>query len=300
MENARLRIFRAVARHLSFSMAAEELFLSQPAVTQQIKALEEEVGASLFDRSRGRVALTKHGAVLLTYAEKIKELVNEATQALAEAGGTQGGAFCIGASQTIAQYLLPGLIAAFLKEAPNVQISAISGNTDEILDALAEHRIQSALIEGPPLRNDVKVTPFLEDEMVLIVPPLHAWGGTTIQPNELATVPLLTREHGSGSRRVVELALRQAGIQLHDLKIAMTFDSTEALMSGVSAGLGVAFVSRLAARSSIRLRSVALAKVEGLSLKRSFAVAHSSGPEPRGSAGAFFRFVMDAGHSVGS
>ncbi|MBS1814226.1 MAG: LysR family transcriptional regulator [Acidobacteria bacterium] len=294
MENARLKVFRAVAKHLNFRMASEELFLTQPAITQQIKALEEEVGAPLFDRSKGRVALTQHGVVLLGYAEQLKRTVDEAVEALAAIGGAHGGELSIGASQTIAQYLLPRIVAGFLKEHPRVSMQIHSGNTDEMLDMLAEHKIQLALIEGPPLRADVKTTPFMEDEMVLIVPPRHPWAKKTIDLATFREAPLLTREHGSGSRRVVEQALRQAGVNLHTMHVAMTFDSTESLMSAVAAGLGVAFVSQLAAKNQLKLGTIALSRVSGLALSRTFMVACPAGPAPHGNAGAFHQFLTQA------
>lgn len=294
MENARLKVFRAVAKHLNFRMASEELFLTQPAVTQQIKALEEEVGAPLFDRSKGRVALTQHGVVLLGYAEQLKRTIDEAVEALAAIGGAHGGELSLGASQTIAQYLLPRIVAGFLKEHPRVSMQIHSGNTDEMLDLLAEHKIQLALIEGPPLRADVKTTPFMEDEMLLIVPPRHAWAEKTIDLATFREAPLLTREHGSGSRRVVEQALKQAGVNLHAMHVAMTFDSTESLMSAVAAGLGVAFVSQLAAKNQLQLGTVARSRVAGLSLSRTFMAAYPAGPIPHGNAGAFHQFLMEA------
>ena|ERR1700677_2961350 len=131
IENFRIRVFRAVAHHLSFSRAAEELLLTQPAVTQQIKALEDELGVSLFDRGGGRIVLTPGGAALLPFADKLKTLGAEAVVAVANAYGEHAGELSIGASQTVGQYLLPTFVASFLHHYPRIRVTARSGNTDE-------------------------------------------------------------------------------------------------------------------------------------------------------------------------
>lgn len=292
MENFRLKVFRVVAGHLNFSRAAEELLLTQPAVTQQIKALEDEYGVSLFDRSGGRIALTPAGKALLPYAEQIRSISDEAVAAVAAASGKLGGQLALGASQTIGQYVLPNLVAGFLRENPRVSVTAVSANTDGILQSLVEHRIQLALVEGPAQRKDIHVEPFMEDQMVLVVPSLHEWADHTIPPAALKDAPLLMREFGSGSRRVVENALTRAGLKKKDLVISMELDSNEGLLSAVEAGLGVTFVSRWAARSQLALGTLSAARVSGLRLSRMFSIAYPTGPEPSGNAGEFRRFLL--------
>ncbi len=250
MENFRLKVFRVVASHLNFSRAAEELLLTQPAVTQQIKALEEEYGVPLFDRSGGRITLTPSGTTLLPFANRLKEVSEEAYTAVARTSGKLAGQLAIGASQTIGQYLLPAFIAGFLRENPRVSISSTSGNTDEILQALTARRIELALIEGPALRKDVHIEPFMDDHIVLVVPASHEWAEQNVELEALIKTPLLVREFGSGSRRVVDKAFASAGISRKQLNIRMEFDSTESLLSAVEAGLGVTFVSQWAARNS--------------------------------------------------
>lgn len=293
MENFRLRVFRAVAHHLSFSRAAEDLLLTQPAVTQQIKALEDEYGVPLFDRSGGRITLTPAGRALLPYAEKLKAISDEAAAALGAVVGRQSGPLTLGASQTVAQYVLPGIMAAFLKQYPLVRISTVSGNTDEILDAVVARRAEIALIEGPPMRKDVRVEPFMRDEMLLVVPASHEWADREVSLAELQQAPLLMRELGSGSRRVVESALAKVGVRRKQLRIAFEFDSTEGLLSAVEAGLGVTFVSRWAVRNQLALGALRPARVQGLELHRMFSLACPAGPEPGGNAGAFRRFLLE-------
>jgi DNA-binding transcriptional LysR family regulator len=291
VENFRLKVFRVVARHLNFSRAAEELFLTQPAVTQQIKALEDEYGVPLFDRAGGHIALTPAGKALLPYAEELKALSDKAYEAVSLAAGSRAGQLELGASQTIAQYLLPNLVAAFLRQNPRVAITAISGNTDEMLEALAARRIQLAMIEGPGLRKDIHLEHFMEDEMVLVVPASHEWADREIEAGSLAEQPFLIREFGSGSRRVVEAALAKAGVKAKTLKTTMELDSTEGLLNAVEAGLGITFVSRWAARNQLALGTVRLARVKGLRITRLFSIASLTGPEPAGNADAFRRFL---------
>jgi DNA-binding transcriptional LysR family regulator len=277
-----------VAQHLNFSRAAEELLLTQPAITQQIKALEDEFGVPLFDRGGGHIALTAGGKALLPFAERMKELSDEAFAAVAQAFGQHAGELALGASQTIGQYL----VAAFRRANPKVRVTARSGNTDEMLEALLGREIQLALIEGPERRKDLHIEPFMEDHMVLVVPATHEWANHDIKVEDLKSEPLLMREFGSGSRRVVEQALSKAGVKTKDLMVSMELDSTEGLLSAVEAGLGITFVSRWAVRNQLSLGTLKIARVQGLKLSRRFSMAYPAGPEPTGIVGIFRTFLL--------
>ena len=294
LENFRIRVFRTVAHHLNFSRAAEELWLTQPAVTQQVKTLEDELGVPLFDRSGGRISLTAGGKVLLPFADKMREVSDQAFAAVAETTGEQAGELAVGASQTIGQYLLPNFVAGFVKTYPRIRIIARSGNTEAMLDALLAHEIQLALIEGPERRKDLNIEPFLQDHMVLVVPASHEWADQEVDVEALKQQPLLIREFGSGSRRVVEKAIVAAGLQKKDLRIQMELDSTEGLLSAVEAGLGVTFVSRWAVRNQLSLGALKIARVRGLKLSRQFSIAYPAGPAPTGNLGAFHRFLFSS------
>lgn len=292
LENFRMRVFRSVAHHLNFSRAAEQLLLTQPAVTQQIKTLEDELGVPLFDRRGGRIALTPGGNALLPFADQMKVLSEEAIAAVADASGQQAGELALGASQTIGQYLLPNLIANFLIHQPKIRVTARSGNSDAMLQALMTREIHLALVEGPDRRQDVHVEPFMEDHMVLVVPAAHEWADRELEVAELREGWLLMREFGSGSRRVVEGALTAAGLKMKDLHISMELDSTEGLLSAVEANLGVTFVSRWAVRNQLALGTLRLARVRGLTLRRKFSMAYPAGPEPTGAVGIFRKFLL--------
>ena len=301
MENFRLRVFRAVAEELSFRKAAEVLHLSQPAVSQHVRALEEEAGVQLFDRARGaghgsQISLTEAGRVLLRYANAAAETMAEARRSLAALHEEADGPLKLGASTTVAQYLLPRILGAFLKQYPQVKLSLVSGNTEQIVEAVAEKKVALGIIEGPAMRREVKTERMVQDEMVLIVSPNHAWArkGGAIEKKELAKVPLLLRERGSGSRRVVERALKRMGLPLRSLQVAMELDSTEAIVSGVEAELGVGFVSLWALGKALRLGTVKVVAVKGLEMRRDFSFVRLAGAEMTGAAAAFQRFALGA------
>jgi LysR family transcriptional regulator, transcriptional activator of the cysJI operon len=294
LANFRLKVFRTVAENLSFRRAGEELYLTQPAVTLQIKALEEDLGVPLFDRTGRQIALTPAGTVLLECVGEIDRLLTAAEQEIAGLRGEVAGELRIGVSTTIAQYVLPRMLGEFHKKNPQVRLMVESGNTEEIVNALREKHIALGLIEGPARRGNVREEPFLEDELVLLVPASHEWAGSgPIQVAQLADAPLLIREQGSGSRRVIEQALEKAGVKLKSLKIALELDSTEAIKSAVEAGLGVGFASRWATYKEAEMGTLHEVEIQGLRILRMFTLLYPSGPEPNGAAGAFRRFALE-------
>ena len=291
LENFRLKVLRAVAEHLSFRKAAEHLFLTQPAVTLQIKALEEDLGVRLFDRSGAKISLTQQGSTLLGYASNIANLVSKAEHALGGADDTISGDLLIGVSTTIAQYVLPRLLGAFLAENPRVQFSLQSGNTREIVKALVADKVCIALIEGPARDRGVRMEPFMEDELVLIAS--RQFDSDHLTRNQLQASCFLIREEGSGSRQAVETALEKACLKLKSFRKVMALDSTEAIKSGAEAGLGLGFVSRWAISKELELGAIKIISIEGVKVKRQFALVSRTGPEPHGAAGAFRRFALD-------
>lgn len=289
-------MFRAVARNLSFRKAGEELYLTQPAVSLQIKALEEDLGVQLFDRTGSRVALTSAGRVLLESAERAQELLLGAEREIAALGGDLAGQLALGASTTVAQYVLPRMLGEFLSDHPRVHPSLISGNTERIVDAVVRREIALGFIEGPSRTKDVREEPFLTDELVLIVPAAHEWAEREhVSAKELGSAPMLMREHGSGTRHVLEMALEKHHVKPRSLQVAMELDSTEAIKSAVEAGLGVGFVSRWAIAKDARTgASFRIVEVDGLRVRREFLSVLPVGPEPQGLALEFLRFVASS------
>jgi len=291
LENFRLKVFRTVAELLSFRRAAEHLFLTQPAVTLQIKALEDDLGIRLFDRAAGHVSLTKAGLLLLSYAQRLAALASEAEHELSADADSSAGELILGVSTTIAQYVLPRLIAAFLAENPRVQLSLRSGNTDEIVELLLEDKVSAGLIEGPAHNRGVRSEPFMQDELVLITAP--NFESEHLSRDQFLASTLLLREQGSGSRRVVESALEKAGFTLKSFTKVMDLDSTEAIKSTVEVGLGIAFVSRWAISKELELKALRIAHVSGVKVVRDFSLVLRTGPDPRGAASAFCTFARE-------
>ena len=290
LENFRLKVFRTVAETLNFHKAAETLFLTQPAVTLQIKALEDDLGVRLFDRAGGRISLTRRGSVLLSYASKIAVLVSEAEQELGCKEGEVSGDLPLGVSTTIAQYVLPRLLAAFLAEYPGVQVSLHTANTSEIVKLLLDSKISIGLIEGPTRDPGIRTEPFMEDELVLITNP--DFKSDHLSGNQLVASSLLMREKGSGSRRVIETALEKSGFKLKSFKKVMDLDSTEALKSAVEAGLGIAFVSRWAISKELELGVLKVVHVDRVNASRNFSIILRTGPDPQGPAAALRTFAL--------
>jgi len=295
MLNFRLKVFRAVARNLSFRKAAEELYLSQPAVSLQIKTLEEEIGLRLFERAGSQISLTAAGKTLLAYADRLEEVAAEAESSLAAFRGQAQGRLGVGASLTIAQYVLPRLLGPFLQQNPHLQVAVATHNTELVIEDVVERRCDVGLIEGPARRRDVTLEPMLEDELVVIAPPAHEWSEQReIDVEQLRAAPLLLREQGSGTRLVAELALRKVGVRPRDLHVFLEFDTSEAIKSGVEAGLGVGIVSRWTIRKELELGSLRAIPVRGLRMERHFSLAYRAGPEPQGAAASFLRFARGA------
>jgi LysR family transcriptional regulator, transcriptional activator of the cysJI operon len=295
MLNFRLKVFHAVARHLSFRKAAEELYLSQPAVSLQIKTLEEELGLRLFDRAGSRISLTSAGQTLLSYVERLEALTAEAEGALAGFRGEVRGRLSIGASLTIAQYVLPRLLGPFLRENGRLEVAVTTHNTEQVIAEVAEDRIALGLVEGPARRRDVTLEPVLEDELVVIAPPAHEWAEQReIELEQLRAAPLLLREQGSGTRLVAEMALGELGVRPRDLHVFLEFDTSEAIKSGVEAGLGIGIVSRWTIRKELELGTLRVILVHGLRMIRHFSAVYRAGPEPQGAAASFLRFIRGA------
>lgn len=292
LENFRLKVFRAVAEHLSFRKAGEQLYLTQPAITLQIKTLEEELGAKLFDRSAAGVSLSEAGQALLTYAVRLHDLAEQAENELAQMKGQAAGSLVLGASTTIAQYVIPRHLAAFSRRFPDVQLQVFGENTEQIAEGVATGRFGLGLIEGPALRKDLVVEDWIEDELFVTVPAGHEWAGLGMIPAEkLRDAALVMRERGSGSRHVVEQALQKAGLRLGALRIAMELDSTEAILSCVEEGLGVGFVSMRALERRVAAHALAALRIEGHRMMRMFSFVLPRGPELQPMAATFKRFL---------
>jgi DNA-binding transcriptional LysR family regulator len=282
MDSTRLKTFRVVSEMLSFRRAAGELHLTQPAVTAQIKALEESLGLALFNRVGRSISLTRAGETLLIYARKIEALNNQAIAALTPFGAHEEIEIGVGASYTIAVYLLPKLLPALVKLWPKLRVHIFAGSTSEVLQAITAHRVSVGLIEAPAFRPDLKIELFGHDELTLVAPATHPWAQRhSITPVELVQEPIILRESGSGMRRFVEEFLDKNGVR-SKLRTIVDMNSTEAIVAAVEAGVGVGFVSYLALEKALMVGSVRIIPVENGPILRPLSLVLHEGPEAHG------------------
>jgi DNA-binding transcriptional LysR family regulator len=232
----------------------------------------------------------------LQYVRKIEAISNEAIVALAPFGGQESVELSIGASHTVAIYLLPKLLPQLMHEWPHLKIHIYGGSTHDVLQALTSHQVGIALIEAPSYRPDLKLEAFAEDELSLIVHPNHHWADKPlIRAAELVKEPLLLREDGSGMRHFVEGYLEQNGILRQQLRTNIDMNSTEGIISAVEAGLGVGFAPSLAIEKELRLGTVKAIQLDKGPIRRKLNIALLNGPDPRGPAGLLLELLRDHG-----
>jgi len=241
----RLQVFHAVAKHLSFTKAGEALFMTQPAVTFQIKQLEEHYNMRLFERGRGRISLTPAGEIVLDYAERILGLSSELETRLAEIGSQMCGPLLIGASTTIAEFILPPILGAFNSLYPQVRARLTVANSETIESRVADHSLDIGLVEVHSKLSVLHAEVCCNDELQVICAPNHPLAQLAeIEPAVLLDYEFISREPGSGTREVTDAYLRGGGIAPEKMKILMELGSPEALKGVVGTGLGFAILSR--------------------------------------------------------
>jgi DNA-binding transcriptional LysR family regulator len=254
MADRRLQVFHTVARLLSFTKAADHLHMTQPAVTFQIRQLEEHFNTRLFDRTHNKISLTTAGQRVFEYAERIIALYNEMDSRVRELTGDVSGILIIGASTTIAEYVLPGLLGEFQSRYPNVNVRLSVSNSLGIVHHIENNTIDVGIVESPVANKNLAVEVCWHDELVVIMPRTHALAKKVcLTPRELVELPFLTREEGSGTREVVSDYLERNGMHLNELNLCMEFGSPEAIKSAVEAGLGVSIVSRATVIKEVKL-----------------------------------------------
>jgi DNA-binding transcriptional LysR family regulator len=250
----RLQVFHAVAKHLSFTKAAEALFMTQPAVTFQIKQLEEQFNTRLFDRSQGRIALTAAGAFALEYAERILALSAELDTRMKEASGQLAGPLLLGASMTIGEYVLPQLIGKFKARYPAVAPTLFVGNSEAVQERVAERSLDLGFIEGDSCLASLFNEVCCEDELQVVCAPSHAFAKEPFAlPETLTRHPYISREPGSGTRAVIDHYLQKAGLSPEALNTVVELGSPEALKGLVATGLGFAIMSRVIVAKELQL-----------------------------------------------
>ncbi|MCL4470154.1 MAG: LysR family transcriptional regulator [Sulfuricella sp.] len=263
MADRRLQVFYTVAKQLSFTKASEILFMTQPAVTFQVKQLEEHFNTRLFERSHSKITLTPAGRLAMEYAERILNLTAEMETRLTEMTGEVGGTLLIGASTTIAEYMLPRMLGDFKARYPQVQARLTVANSETIESKIADHTLDIGLIEAPSHLHNLKADECCQDELVMICSGQNGLCKLpSVSAEQLADQPYISREAGSGTREVVDDFFKRAGIQPEDLNIVMELGSPEAIKGAVEAGLGIAIVSRATILKEIKLGDLVAVPLE--------------------------------------
>jgi len=295
MPDYRLHVFKIAAETLNFTGAARELHISQPAVTQHIKQLEEHYGQALFVRGAAGLALTSSGQVLYEHALRTEAVEADLEARLRTDSSVLRGTLKLAASTTIAQYLLPRWLGTFAQTHPQVRLDLRMGNTEEVGAALSAGRVELGLIEGFYARRELKSERFFEDEIVVVAAPSHplAKKKGRLSLADLAAAPWVLREPGSGTREVVERALKRVRVNPKKLRVVLESWSSETIKGLVETGAGLGFLSRLALRHELAAGALVVLPVEGLQIRRWFQVLRPQGPPPNGLAGYFADFVFD-------
>ena len=266
----RLNVFVEVARHLSFTKAARELFISQPAITKHIQELENIYKVQLFNRIGGKISLMPQGEIFLKHANEIlaqyKLLANEMELVTEQFSGE----LKIGASTTIAQYLIAPLLADFIVRFPQVKVSLFTGNSEQIEDALENKKIDIGLVEGSRRSNHLKYSPLAKDELVLVTSSQNPIG-ESVAVTDIATLPLVLREVGSGTLEVIEKALLENGIKLSDLNILLHIGTTEGIKNFLKTSKNsYAIVSIISVLEELKNNDLKIVDIVGMEMLRDF------------------------------
>ena len=267
----RLKVFYTVAQRLSFTKAASELFITQPAVTKHIKELEQQLSVQLFKRNGNNIALTTAGKILEKYAEKIFQTYTELETELAQLNNLEAGTLHIGASTTVAQTILPKLLAMFKKTYPKVTFNFIQANTDQISQLVLAEKIDIAIVEGAAHSPQLSYTDFIKDEIVLVTSANNKLSKKAeITPKQLPAIPLVLREAGSGTLDVIFNALAAIQINPKDLNIEIQLESSIAIKQYLLYSETATFLSIQSVVSELKYNELTIIDVKGLEIFRTF------------------------------
>lgn len=292
MDIHRLMVFCRVIELQSFTRAAEAVSLTQPTVSEHIRALEESVGEKLIDRLGREILPTPAGKILYQYAREIISLRDKAMQALQKFKGNLSGSITLGASTIPGTYILPGLIGAFKASYPSTHITLKIGGSGEVVQKLLDGTVEFGMIGARWDEKRIVLEEVYSDELVLVVYPGHAWEGREyVDLDDLAKEPFVSRERGSGTRVVMQQALESAGFALSRLNIVAEMGSTEAVRQAVKARIGVAILSSHAVREDIERKMLAAVKLNGLLIRRPFYLAQRKNREASPLCSAFLEHL---------
>ena len=274
MSDRRLQVFYSVARHLSFTKAAESLHMTQPAVTFQVRQLEEQFNTRLFDRTHNRINLTEAGERVHHYAKQIFELYSRMEGDVRELTGEVSGVVILGASTTVAEYMLPPLLGAFKRKFPDVVIRLRVSNTDGVVAMVEDNEIDLGVVEAPVSNKSLVVEVCRIDKLVAVLPPEHELAGRVSLPvADVLKYPFIAREEGSGTREVTFDYLRGAGLEPANLTLVMELGSPESIKGAIEAGMGISILSRSTIGKELQLGTLTCVELEP-PLERPFSFVH--------------------------
>lgn len=300
MDTRQLAAFCAVVERRSFSQAAEQLGVTQPAVSLQVRALEKRLGAQLLDRSGRRVEPTEAGARLYRGALRLLSFEQQLVDDVASEGdGDLSGPLSIGASTGPAAVVVPQLLCAFQRAHPAVRVALEVHDTRMVVELVAERRLELGIVGAAPRHRAVRFTPFTHDEVVLVCPPQHRFAGRTVDVHELASEALVVMQEGAGVRRIVEDELRRLGVRLRDLDPRLELGLQESVRSAVLAGYGVTFISRAAVESDLASGTLAEARIDGMDGRREISLVRGTTRAPSRVADAFVAYAQERMETVG-
>ncbi|OGI41558.1 MAG: transcriptional regulator [Candidatus Muproteobacteria bacterium RBG_16_62_13] len=284
-----LSVFEAVARHLNYTRAAEELHLSQPAVSMQIKQLEESLGLALSEQIGKRIHLTEAGTEVLTYARNITQQLNELEGVLNRLKGLSGGRLRISVATT-ANYFIPTLLGTFSRRYPEVAVSLDVTNRETLLRQLNENTVDLVIMGQPPPEADTEAVAFMDNPLVIVAPPDHPLAGKKKIPlKRLQEETFLVRESGSGTRIAMERFFSERGMKL---KTGMEVGSNEAIKQSVQAGLGLGLLSRATIEQELELKRLVVLDVADFPIMRHWYLVHRRGKRLSAVAEAFKQFTL--------
>jgi LysR family transcriptional regulator, transcriptional activator of the cysJI operon len=294
MDTRQLAAFCAVVERKSFSQAAERLGVTQPAVSLQIRSLEQRLGRQLLDRSGRRVEPTEAGLRLYASAQRLLALEEHLLEELdADDEGAISGTLELGASTGPGGTVVPLLLCQFQEQHPDVRVRLTVSDTQTLVDRVAERELELGIVGAGRRHRGVSFEPFFRDEVVLACPPGHRFAGKTISLEELKGEQLIVMQEGAGVRQVLEDELRKAGMRLRDLDVKLELGLQESVRSAVLAGHGIAFISRLAIEADLEAGRVGTARVRGLDPVREILLARASGRSQTRAARAFIAFTQE-------
>lgn len=274
MADRRLQVFHTVARLLSFTKAAETLHMTQPAVTFQVRQLEEYFNTRLFDRTHNRISLTDAGQRVFEYSDKIFKLYSEMEGAVKEMTGDVRGVLMIGASTTIAEYMLPALLGDFKKQYPDVNLHLKVSNSDGIVQMVENNVIDLGVVESPVLNKNLVVEVCRMDQLVAVVSPQHPLSNLqSLTLADLLEYPYICREEGSGTREVINEYMNTQGVNPAQVNYSMELGSPESIKGAVEAGMGVSIVSRATVQKELKLATLVALNLNP-PLERPFSFVH--------------------------